>query len=166
MKYKRRNDSVGRYVHWQFCGKLGFNRAKLWYEHEPESVIENENFKILWDFTIQCDNLIETRGADCAVVDKVRKETSIIDMTIPGDARVRNKEQEKIKKYSLLKDKIARSWQMEKVVVVSIVAGALGAIKTKPERYIESLGIDIRIGHVQKLAFFGTVRIIGKVLSY
>ena len=50
--------------------------------------------------------------------------------------------------------------------MVSIVAGALGAIKTKSERYIESLGIDIRIGHVQKLAFFGTVRIIGKALSY
>ena len=36
-EYKRRHDSVGRYVHWQFCEKLGFNRARLWYEHEPES---------------------------------------------------------------------------------------------------------------------------------
>ena len=43
----QRHDSVGRYAHWQFCEKLGFNRARLWYEHEPESVIENENFKIL-----------------------------------------------------------------------------------------------------------------------
>ena len=28
-KYKRRHDDVGRYVHWQFCEKLGFNRARL-----------------------------------------------------------------------------------------------------------------------------------------
>ena len=35
-EYKRRHDSVGRYVHWEFCEKLGFNRARLWYEHEPE----------------------------------------------------------------------------------------------------------------------------------
>ena len=46
-EYKQRHDSVGRYVHWQFCEKLGFNRTRLWYEHEPESVVENEKFKIL-----------------------------------------------------------------------------------------------------------------------
>ena len=33
--YKRGHDSVGRYVQWQFCEKLGFNRARLRYEHEP-----------------------------------------------------------------------------------------------------------------------------------
>ena len=56
-EYKRRH--VERYVHWQFCGKLGFNRARFWYEHEPESTVENEKFKVLWDFTIQCDHMIE-----------------------------------------------------------------------------------------------------------
>ena len=55
------HDSVGRYVYWQFCEKLGFNRARLWYEHEPESVVENEKFKILWDFTIQCDHMIDAK---------------------------------------------------------------------------------------------------------
>ena len=38
-EYKRRHDNVGRYVHWQFCEKLGFDRARLWYEHEPKSII-------------------------------------------------------------------------------------------------------------------------------
>ena len=47
-EHKRRHDSVGRYVHWHFYEKLGFNRARIWYEHEPKSVIENKNFKILW----------------------------------------------------------------------------------------------------------------------
>ena len=107
-KYKRRHDSVGRHVHWQFCEKLGFNRARLWYAYEPESVIENENFKILWDFT---------RRPDIVVVDRVKKETMIIYVAIPGDTRVCDKEQEKIKKYSLLKDEIVRLWQMKKVVV-------------------------------------------------
>ena len=41
-EYKQRHDSVGRYVHWQFCEKLGFNRTRLWYEHEPESVVGNK----------------------------------------------------------------------------------------------------------------------------
>ena len=108
-EYKQRYDSVGKYVHWQFCEKLGFNRARLWYEHEPESVAENENFKIFWDFTIQCDHMIEARRPDIVVVDKVKKETMIIDVAIPGDTRrVCDKEREKIEKYSLLKDEMAR----------------------------------------------------------
>ena len=107
-EYKRRHDIVGRYVHWLFCGKLGFNRARLWYEHEPESVTENKNFKILWDFTIQCDHIIEARRPDTVVVHTRKKETMIIDAAISGDTRVCDKERERIEKYSLLKDEIAR----------------------------------------------------------
>ena len=96
------------------------------------------------------------------VVDKVRKETMIIDVAIPGGTRVFGK---KIEKYSLLKDKIARLWQIKKVVVIRIVVGALGAITTKFEKNIGSLGIEIRIEHLQKSALLGTARIIRKVLS-
>ena len=141
------------------CEKLGFNRA-LWYEHEPESVVENEMFKILWDFTIQCDHMIETRRPDIVVVDKVKKEAMIIDLAIPGDTRVCDKERKKIEEYSLLKDEIARLWQMKKVVVIPIVVGALRAITTMFEKYIKSLETEIRIEHVQKSALLGTGRII------
>ena len=110
-------------------------------------MIENENFKILWDLTIQCDHMIEARRPDIVVVYKAKKETMIIDVAIRGDTRVCDKEQEKIEKYSLVKDKIARLWQMKKVVLIPIVVGALGTITTKFEKYIESLGIEIR--HVQ-----------------
>ena len=91
--------------------------------------------------------MIEARRPDIVVVYKAKKETMIIDVAIRGDTRVCDKEQEKIEKYSLLKDKIARLWQMKKVVVIPIVVGALGTITTKFEKYIESLGIEIR--HVQ-----------------
>ena len=85
-------------------------------------------------------------------------------MAIPGDTRVCDKEQEKIERYSLLKDKIARLWQMKKVVVIPIVVGALGTITTKFEKYIESLGIEIRTEQVQKSALLGTATIIRNVL--
>ena len=146
---KRRHYSVGRYVHRQFCEKLGFNRARLWNEHEPESVVENKNFKILCDLTIQCDHMIEARRPDIVVVDQIKKETMIIKKAIPGDTSACGKEQEKIEKCSLLEDKIAKLWQMKKVVVIPIVVGALETITTKFEMYIESLGIEIRIEHVQ-----------------
>ena len=46
-----------------------------------------------------------------------------------------------------------------------IVVGALGTKRTKFEKYIKSLGIEIKIQHVQKSALLGTARIIRKVLS-
>ena len=54
---------------------------------------------------------------------------------------------------------------MRKVVVIPIVVGEIGTITTKFKEYFESLGIEIRIEHVQKSALLGTARIIRKVLS-
>ena len=54
---------------------------------------------------------------------------------------------------------------MEKVVVIPIVVGALKTITTTFEKYIKSLGIEIRTEHIQKSALLGTAGIIRKVLS-
>ena len=61
-EYKQRHGSVGRYVSRQFCEKLGFNRARLWYEHEPESVVQNKSWKILWESIehVQKSSLLRT----------------------------------------------------------------------------------------------------------
>ena len=107
--------------------------------------------------------MIGARRPDIGAVNKAEKEIMIIDVAIPGDTRVCGKEREKIEKYSLLKDKIARLWQMKKFIMISIVVGSLETITTKFEKYIESIGIEIRIEHVQKSALLGTARIIRKV---
>ena len=70
--------------------------------------------------------MIEARRPDMVGVDKVKKETMITE--ILGDTRVCNKEREKIEKYSLLKEETARLWQNKKVIVISIVIGALVTI--------------------------------------
>ena len=49
--------------------KCNFEAGDKWYEHKPESVLENEDYKILWDFSIQTD-VIEARRPDLVVVDK------------------------------------------------------------------------------------------------
>ena len=42
--------------------------------HKPESVLENETFKILWDFEIQTDHLIPTRKSDLVIINKKKKK--------------------------------------------------------------------------------------------
>ena len=164
-KYKKRHDNVCRYIHWKLCKKHDFQRAQQWYEHEPDGVIENKGYKILWDFTIQCDTKIEARRPDIVLIDKTMKEVKIVDVTIPGDERVNEREVGKIEKYKVLKDEIARMWNMKEVTVIPVVVGALGAISTGFEKYIAAIGIEMRVEHAQKTALLGTARILRLVLG-
>ena len=55
-------------------------------------MLENEGFKFLWDFNVQCDRIFEARRLETVFVDKQAMEIKIIDMAIPGDARVKDEE--------------------------------------------------------------------------
>ncbi|CAB4008758.1 Hypothetical predicted protein [Paramuricea clavata] len=85
----------------RLCGEKGehkthlIKKAEKWYEHQPNGVIESDNVKILWDFNIQCDHVIECRRPDIVVVLKKEKECKIIDIAVPGDCRIGIKETEK-----------------------------------------------------------------------
>ena len=96
-EYQGRHDNMARYIHWQLCGKCGLERASNRNKQKPEEVAESENSKILWDFTVQCDRKIEARRPDIVIIDKER-EVVIIDVAIPGDDRVKDKELEKVEK--------------------------------------------------------------------
>ena len=69
-EYKRRHDNLGKIVHWKLARKCNFEAGNKWYEYEPESVLENEDNKILQDFSIQTDNVIEAQRPDLVLVDK------------------------------------------------------------------------------------------------
>ena len=61
---KRRKDNLGKMVHWKLAKKCNFETGDRCYEHEPESVLDNEDYKILWDFGIQTNHIIEPRRPD------------------------------------------------------------------------------------------------------
>ena len=42
-EYKRRHDNLGKIVHWKLARKCNFEAGDKWCEHEPESVLENED---------------------------------------------------------------------------------------------------------------------------
>ena len=51
-EYKKRHDKVCLNIHWALCKKYGVKVRERWYEHNVESVIENDIVKILWDVCI------------------------------------------------------------------------------------------------------------------
>ena len=101
--YKRRHDNLGKIVHWKLARMCNFEAGDKWYEHEPESVLEDEDYKILWDFSIQTDHVIEVRKPDLVVVDKKERSCKIIGFAVSGDSRIEEKEKGKIENIKIWK---------------------------------------------------------------
>ena len=120
-EYKRRHDNVARKVHWDICKKNGLEHSEKWYEHAAEGAVENEEIKILWDINIQCDNLIEARRPDLIVIYKKEQKGIIIDIAVPDDVRVEEKEKEKVKKYQDLKKGIRRLRKLRNAEIAPVV---------------------------------------------
>ena len=98
-EYKRKHDNLGKIVHWKLARKCNFDAGDKWYEYESESVLENEDFKILWNFSIQTDHVIEAWRPNLVAVDKMERSCKIIDFAVPRDSRIEEKEKDKIEKY-------------------------------------------------------------------
>ena len=126
-EYKRRHNNLGKIVHWKLVRKCNFEAGDKWYEHEPESVLENEDYKMLWDFSIQTDHVIEARTQDLALVDKKERSCKIIDFAVPGDSRIEEKEKDKMEKYQDLGRELQKIWNV-KVKIIPLVVGSLGVI--------------------------------------
>ena len=155
-EYKRRHINVARVVNWTFCGKYNLKRSEKWYEHTPEGVVENEEVKILWDLMIQFEREIKARKPDIVVVKKNERSCVIIDIAIPGDIRVSEKEKEKIERYQELKREIKRMWNIRSIKVIPEVVGAFGSTSKKR---IEELGVVISTALLQKTALLGAAHI-------
>ena len=163
-EYKRRHDNLGKIVHWKLARKCNFEAGDKWHEHEPESVLENEDYKILWDFSIQTDHLIEARRPDLVVVDKKERSCKIIDFAVPGDSRIEEKERDKIENYQDLGRELQKIWNV-KVKIIPLVVGSLGAIPKQFGNRLKQIGIAVAIAQVQKTVLLGTARILRKVLE-
>ena len=61
-------------------------------------MIENENAKLLWDYSIRTDRVIPAYRPDFTLVDKTINKVSLIDVAVPWDSRAEQKEQEQKKK--------------------------------------------------------------------
>ena len=59
--------------------KFKFDHANKRYIHNPESILENETHKILWDFEIQTYILTSARRPDQVIVNKKR----VPDFAVP-----------------------------------------------------------------------------------
>ena len=100
-------------------------------------------------------------------MDKKAKSCIIINVVVPGDCRIREKEIEKIEQYQNLEREreVKRHWSLKKIEVVPVIVGALGWISKGFSEWMDTLGIKLNVRMVQKSVLLGTARILRKVVD-
>ena len=87
----------------------------------------------------------------------------IIDIAVPRDENIQDKELEIIDKYQSLKIELEQLWKV-KIMVIPVVVGALGAIADRLPGWLAQIQGTIREVELQKSAFLGTAQVLRRVL--
>ena len=125
---------------------------------------ENENVKLLWDYSIRTGRVIPAHRTDLTLIDKKNnKKVSLIDVVVPWDLRAEQKEQEKRDKYQDLIIELRRLCNKQ-VEIAPIIIGALGTIPRSLKRNLEELRADVASGLLQKSVVLETAHIIRRVI--
>ena len=142
---------------------------KTWLEQSigtcQDSVLENEDYKLLWDFSGRTDHEIGARRPDLVIIDKRDKSCQIIDVAIPEDNGGREKEDEKVEKYLDLAREVRKMWGV-KTKVIPVVVGELGSIPLRLNDNLRAIEVGIPVALIQRYPLLGSAaRILRKVLE-
>ena len=83
------------------------------------------------------------------VVDTEKNTCNIVDIAVPLDAEIVEKEKEKVEKYQDLRREVARLWNV-KAKVFPIVVGALDAVTPNLSKHLDVIGVTTRIEPYRK----------------
>lgn len=140
--YLNRHNQVAGVIHQELCVQMGLLTAKVpYYKYQPQTVLENESWKILWDLIITTDRTVSHNRPDILVFDKKQRKAQVIDIQIPADENVGKSRMEKVLKYQELADEIKRMYQLEKVEIYPIIISCNGLVDKYLPRNLKAISI-------------------------
>ena len=151
-------------MHWKILKHYNIKANDKWYEHQPETVTENEKVTLLWDMQVLTDKTIKANNPDIIIKDKQEKTCMLIDRAISSDRNTSVKVAEKLSKYKDLEIEITKMYGL-KTITVPVVIGALGVVKKGIEKHTDKIPGKINITELQEIALLGSSHILRKVLS-
>ena len=101
---------------------------------------------------------------DIIIKNKKEKTCTLIDVAIPADRYVVQKEAEKKLKYKSLCTEIKRMWNL-KCTIVPVIIGATGIVTRSLNKNLETIPGKHSIDSLQKTAILGTSHVIREVLQ-
>ena len=97
------------------------------HTHMPKPVYEEGDVTMLWNQAVHTDREVTANRPDIIIKNKKKKTCTLMDVAIPADRNVVQKEAEKKLKYKSLCIEIQRMWNL-KCTIVPVITGATGIV--------------------------------------
>ena len=117
-----------------------------------------------WNQAVHTDREFTANRPDIVIKNKKEKTRTLIDVAIPADRNVVQKEAEKKIKYKSLYIEIQRMWNL-KCTILPVIIGATEIVTRSLKKNLETIPGKHSIDSLQKTATLGTSHIIRKVLQ-
>jgi hypothetical protein len=93
----------------------------------PKPVYEVRDVTVLWNQAVPTDREVTANKPDIIIKNKKERTCTLIDVALPTDRNVMQKEVEKKLKYKRLGIEVQRMWNLE-CMVVPVIIGATGLV--------------------------------------
>jgi len=160
-----RHDKVCTHLHYSICKALGIESTDKWYTHMPKPVCEERDVTVLWNQAVHTDREVTANMPDIIIKNKKEKTCTLIDVAIPADRNVVQKESEKKLKYKSLCIEIQRMWNL-KCTIVKVIIGANVIVTRSLRKNLGTVPGKHSIDSLQYTAILGISHIIRKVLQF
>jgi len=121
----------------------------------PKPVCEEGDVTVLCNQAVHTDREVTANRPDIIIKNKNKKICTLIDVAIPADRNIVQKEAEKKLKYRSLCIEIQRMWNL-KCTIVPVIIGATGIITRSSKKNLETIPGKHSIDSPQKTAILGT----------
>ena len=125
---------------------------------------EEGDVTVLWNQAVHTDREVTANRPDIIIRNKKEKTCALIDVAIPADRNVVQKEAEIKLKYKRLCIEIHLLWIL-KCTIIPLIIGATGIVTRSLRKNLEAVPGKHSIDSLQKTAILGTSHIIRKVLQ-
>jgi len=104
----------------------------------PKPVCEEGDVTVLWNQAVHTDREVTANRPDITIKNKKEKTCTQIDVAIPADRNVVQKEVEKKLKYKSLCIEIQRMWKL-KCTIVPVIIGATEIVTRSLKKNLETI---------------------------
>jgi len=127
-KYLMRHDKVYAHFRYSICKALGIETTDKWYTHKPKPVYEEGDVTLLWNQAVHQDRGVTTSRPDIIIKNKKEKTCTLIDVALPANRNVMQKEAEKNLKYESLDIEKQQMWNL-KCTIIPVIIRSTGIVK-------------------------------------
>jgi len=153
-------------IHKHICESYGIPTCEKPWLYNPQPVVQTNSVKILWDLDIRTNRVISAHRPDIVVHDFVERSAMLLDVSIPVDFNIVEKEREKIQKHKDLCFELQQIWKLRTIKFVPIVIGVTGSFTKNLQNYLDELPGIHKLGSLLKAAILGSAHLLRKNLSF